>query len=285
MKAKMKKALRTRKAAMKNGFLSKRMKELKKNRTKDSSCTRISILKPARRGKIRIGGKENLVLKGKRKLLVSLRELKWPGTGGGGLSPQGQVAGWGHSWLAWLPVTWPRRRKPPLRAFYCCCCCCCCCDCCNLSQAPRPSVLNCKGISPFVYADWQASKSEKLTCATSVWQAYTRPCLAGLWPNIHPFLRVKVQYRASKKLRSRMSFIFSSLAITTHRWLIFGSQGRNNFQVPIKTWFWHVVKSSEYFIDCALSTKYRWGTLYIVLWESLTQHFSLFGLFACWPLA
>ena len=76
MKAKMKKALRTRKAAMKNGFLSKRMKELKKNRTKDSSCTRISILKPAQREKIRIGGKENLVLKGKRKLLVSLRELK-----------------------------------------------------------------------------------------------------------------------------------------------------------------------------------------------------------------
>jgi len=61
MNAKMKKALRTQKAAMKNGFLSKRMKELKKNRTKDSSCTRISILKP--------------------------------GTGGGGLSPQGQVAG------------------------------------------------------------------------------------------------------------------------------------------------------------------------------------------------
>ena len=47
MNAKMKKALRTRKAAMKNGFLSKRMKELKKNRTKDSSCTRISILTPA----------------------------------------------------------------------------------------------------------------------------------------------------------------------------------------------------------------------------------------------
>ena len=54
MKAKMKKALRTRKAAMKNGFLSKRMKELKKNRTKDSSCTRISILTPVNRKR---GGK------------------------------------------------------------------------------------------------------------------------------------------------------------------------------------------------------------------------------------
>ena len=68
MKAKMKKALRTQKAAMKNGFLSNRMKELKKNRTKDSSCTRISILTPAQRenlGEMRIGEKGNLVRKEK----------------------------------------------------------------------------------------------------------------------------------------------------------------------------------------------------------------------------
>ena len=68
MKAKMKKALRTQKAAMKNGFLSNRMKELKKNRTKDSSCTRISILTPAHegRGKNGIKGRRNLVRKDKK---------------------------------------------------------------------------------------------------------------------------------------------------------------------------------------------------------------------------
>ena len=77
IKAKMKKALRMQKEAMKNGFLSRRMKELKKNRTKDSSCTRISILTPAQSEKIRIGrGTGDLVRKGKRKLLVSQRELK-----------------------------------------------------------------------------------------------------------------------------------------------------------------------------------------------------------------
>ena len=116
-------------------------------------------------------------------------KVTWWRTGGGGLSPQGQVAGWGHSWLGCRSLgggnlhcgLHTATAAPTLVGF------------------PDQLCLQFKGHLASSFSRLVASKSEMLTIATSAYQAYTTPCLfAGLWPNIHYILRL--QHQGSQNL-------------------------------------------------------------------------------------